>query len=340
MRGNAGEGVRTRGHPDRVHHRTSDDRPDGGGEPHPARRVDHPSDGRSVARHGRRARPARRDRPPRARDADGRGRARHGVGARGDERHHDEPRSRTPRSCSSTCPTWFGTARSRAASRRSSTRCKRALAHLRRRGRLRAEPGVHRQPAARGSVGSAAQLVGTPGRRRVVGWHDRRDHAAGRLLRAAGRGRSLRPRAARRTEPTPAPCRCTTATRRRRSSSATTTSTSRSARRCCSRTSRSRRAGSHALRDLLTRSGIDPASITHAIGCGEEAVGDRYQRGGGNMAKAIAEECGLARASAIDVKSFCAAPGARDGDRSRVDRSGHRGTRRSSSRAARSASSA
>jgi betaine reductase len=66
--------------------------------------------------------------------------------------------------------------------------------------------------------------------------------------------------------------------------------------------------GVHALRDVLTRGGIDPASITHAIGCGEEAVGDRYQRGGGNMAKAIAEECRLARASAIDVKSFCAAP--------------------------------
>ncbi len=66
--------------------------------------------------------------------------------------------------------------------------------------------------------------------------------------------------------------------------------------------------GVHALRDLLSRTGIDPSSITHAIGCGEEAVGDRYQRGGGNVAKAIAEECGLSRASAIDVKSFCAAP--------------------------------
>jgi glycine/sarcosine/betaine reductase complex component C subunit beta len=66
--------------------------------------------------------------------------------------------------------------------------------------------------------------------------------------------------------------------------------------------------GVHALRDLLWRADLDPASITHAIGCGEEAVGDRYQRGGGNMAKAIAEACGLARASAIDVKSFCAAP--------------------------------
>ncbi len=66
--------------------------------------------------------------------------------------------------------------------------------------------------------------------------------------------------------------------------------------------------GVHALRHLLTSADIDPASITHAIGCGEEAVGDRYQRGGGNLAKAIAEDGGLARASAIDVKSFCAAP--------------------------------
>jgi hypothetical protein len=64
----------------------------------------------------------------------------------------------------------------------------------------------------------------------------------------------------------------------------------------------------HALRDLLTRTATDPLSITHAIGCGEEAIGDRYQRGGGNLAKAVAEECGLARASGIDVKSFCAAP--------------------------------
>jgi hypothetical protein len=66
--------------------------------------------------------------------------------------------------------------------------------------------------------------------------------------------------------------------------------------------------GVQALRHLLAHTGIDPGSITHAIGCGEEAVGDRYQRGGGNMAKAIAEACGLLAASAVDVKSFCAAP--------------------------------
>jgi betaine reductase len=64
----------------------------------------------------------------------------------------------------------------------------------------------------------------------------------------------------------------------------------------------------HALRHLLSATGVDPTSITHAIGCGEEAIGDRYQRGGGNLAKAVAEQCGLERASGIDVKSFCAAP--------------------------------
>jgi glycine/sarcosine/betaine reductase complex component C subunit beta len=66
--------------------------------------------------------------------------------------------------------------------------------------------------------------------------------------------------------------------------------------------------GVHALEDLLTRTDLDPASVTFAIGCGEEAVGDRYQRGGGNVAKAVAEDCGLSRAGGVDVKSFCAAP--------------------------------
>ncbi|MDP9441292.1 MAG: DUF5940 domain-containing protein, partial [Actinomycetota bacterium] len=41
---------------------------------------------------------------------------------------------------------------------------------------------------------------------------------------------------------------------------------------------------------------------------GEEAVGDRYQRGGGNFAKAVAEVAGLTQASGADVKNFCAAP--------------------------------
>ena len=64
----------------------------------------------------------------------------------------------------------------------------------------------------------------------------------------------------------------------------------------------------HAARHLLSRSPVDPGDITLTIGCGEEAVGDRYQRGGGNLAKAVAEQVGLNEAGGFDVKSFCAAP--------------------------------
>jgi betaine reductase len=59
---------------------------------------------------------------------------------------------------------------------------------------------------------------------------------------------------------------------------------------------------------LLANLDVDPTSIDYVIGCGEEAVGDRYQRGGGNMAKAVAEVSGLTEASGMDVKNFCAAP--------------------------------
>jgi glycine/sarcosine/betaine reductase complex component C subunit beta len=62
-----------------------------------------------------------------------------------------------------------------------------------------------------------------------------------------------------------------------------------------------------ALLHLLDGQGIDPDSIEYVLGCGEEAVGDRYQRGGGNMAKAVAEAAGLGQASGADVKDFCAA---------------------------------
>ncbi len=64
----------------------------------------------------------------------------------------------------------------------------------------------------------------------------------------------------------------------------------------------------HALRHLLEVTDIDPDGVTYAIGCGEEAVGDRYNRGGGAMAKAVAESCGLRRANGSDVKAFCTAP--------------------------------
>ena len=63
-----------------------------------------------------------------------------------------------------------------------------------------------------------------------------------------------------------------------------------------------------ALLTLLARHQVDPASIDYVLGCGEEAIGDRYQRGGGNLAKAVAQAAGLTQASGADVKDFCAAP--------------------------------
>jgi len=66
--------------------------------------------------------------------------------------------------------------------------------------------------------------------------------------------------------------------------------------------------GTLALLHLVADHGIDPDSIDYVISCSEEAVGDRYQRGGGNMAKAMAEAAGLGQASGADVKNFCAAP--------------------------------
>ncbi|MGV1100845.1 glycine/sarcosine/betaine reductase complex component C subunit beta [Thiovibrio sp. JS02] len=66
--------------------------------------------------------------------------------------------------------------------------------------------------------------------------------------------------------------------------------------------------GALALRWLLQREDLAPSGIDCVISCGEEACGDRYQRGGGGMAKAMAEMCGCLNASGFDLKNFCAAP--------------------------------
>jgi betaine reductase len=63
-----------------------------------------------------------------------------------------------------------------------------------------------------------------------------------------------------------------------------------------------------ALNHLLHEADVDPGSIDFVLSCSEEAVGDRYQRGGGNLGKAIAESVGAVNASGFDVKNFCAAP--------------------------------
>ncbi len=62
-----------------------------------------------------------------------------------------------------------------------------------------------------------------------------------------------------------------------------------------------------ALRHLLDKVG-GAERVDYLLGCGEEAVGDRYNRGGGNMAKAIGELCGCNAAGGSDIKAFCCAP--------------------------------
>ena len=64
----------------------------------------------------------------------------------------------------------------------------------------------------------------------------------------------------------------------------------------------------HSLRSVCKRLDLDPRDIDFVISCSEEAVGDRYNRGGGNLAKAIAEQVGCINASGCDIKAFCAGP--------------------------------
>jgi hypothetical protein len=62
------------------------------------------------------------------------------------------------------------------------------------------------------------------------------------------------------------------------------------------------------LRALLQSLSMNPTEVDYVISCSEEAVGDRYNRGGGNLAKAIAEDVGCENASGSDIKAFCAGP--------------------------------
>ncbi|MBW2031348.1 MAG: glycine reductase [Deltaproteobacteria bacterium] len=68
-----------------------------------------------------------------------------------------------------------------------------------------------------------------------------------------------------------------------------------------------RASGVMALRHLTSKF-ASPDIFDYLIGCGEEAVGDRYNRGGGNMAKAIGELSGCVNATGSDTKAFCCAP--------------------------------
>ncbi len=66
--------------------------------------------------------------------------------------------------------------------------------------------------------------------------------------------------------------------------------------------------GALVVRHLLRRAGVAPEEIDFLVSCSEDAVGDRYNRGGGSLSKAIGEMCRCKNASGHDVKAFCAAP--------------------------------
>ncbi len=66
--------------------------------------------------------------------------------------------------------------------------------------------------------------------------------------------------------------------------------------------------GAIVMRHLFERASIEPTDVDFIVSCSEEAVGDRYNRGGGSLSKAIGEMCDCINASGHDVKAFCAAP--------------------------------
>jgi betaine reductase len=65
-----------------------------------------------------------------------------------------------------------------------------------------------------------------------------------------------------------------------------------------------------ALRHLLWRdsAAVGAEAVDYLIGCGEEAVGDRYQRGGGSLGRAMGEAAGCVASTGADLKAVCCSP--------------------------------
>ena len=63
-----------------------------------------------------------------------------------------------------------------------------------------------------------------------------------------------------------------------------------------------------AMMHLIRQSGFQAEAVDFVVECSEEAIGDMNQRGGGNLAKAVAEIIGCKNASGFDVRAFCAGP--------------------------------
>ncbi len=66
--------------------------------------------------------------------------------------------------------------------------------------------------------------------------------------------------------------------------------------------------GALVMRHLFHRSGLVPKDVDFILECSETAIGDRYNRGGGSLSKAVGEMCGCRNATGHDIRAFCAAP--------------------------------
>lgn len=66
--------------------------------------------------------------------------------------------------------------------------------------------------------------------------------------------------------------------------------------------------GSLAMLHLFKRAKMEPAEVDFVLDCTETAIGDRYNRGGGSLSKAMAEMCGCLNATGNDIRAFCCAP--------------------------------
>jgi hypothetical protein len=66
--------------------------------------------------------------------------------------------------------------------------------------------------------------------------------------------------------------------------------------------------GALVMHHLFRRANLKPEEVDFVLSCSEEAVGDRYNRGGGSLSKAIGEMCHCINATGHDIKAFCAAP--------------------------------
>jgi len=66
--------------------------------------------------------------------------------------------------------------------------------------------------------------------------------------------------------------------------------------------------GALVVRHLFRRSGLSAGDVEFILECSETAVGDRYNRGGGSLSKAVGEMCECLNATGHDIRAFCAAP--------------------------------